>query len=608
MYKERTDSTVNSFLNIAPLVMLVVVILSVDNTFSHSIRDYSKPEFFSYHVPEDTVFVFPNITRIILLVAFITVALVFATMIVSYAVTTLKAAQTRRSLDVKAPKSLNIKTEETQKATNILTLVPYIIAALIMPSILLFNLYNTNRVDSHLVFAHVLILAGLLGVAGLLIFFAFKSGTGSTEGSFLMSIAFWLFFWRFEAIYSMVDSIIKTLTPVGLMMVMSLILLCISKIIRRLNIRLAKLGKVFSALALCLLAPFLFNLLPGINQEIEITRASAAASGEENPLFYIKSNFVIDDTLPTPDIYWIHVDGMLSLEAVERYWGVSQDQLREEFVLRGFVIYPDAKFNGALTRAATTALFSPAFYDSFLGERMNQAETLLQPHRTQFWNSGLTMAGLTYENDISPNFEFPIAFINRGYDVEIVRTGPEFVPRSIENLSRDNYIRNDSWITIMLGHIGDLPELLNKTTPLNIISAEERTNWMRAGVRDRDISKPRLVIDIHNVKTGDMRSEARAQALGARFSLDFSDSIIAENPDAIIVLQSDHGPVHSTVNQRNMLDQGYSIEQVLEQLHSVFSAVRIPEKYGGLNEPLAPLNISRELVNRFVGKNYELLP
>jgi hypothetical protein len=57
-----------------------------------------------------------------------------------------------------------------------------------------------------------------------------------------------------------------------------------------------------------------------------------------------------------------------------------------------------------------------------------------------------------------------------------------------------------------------------------------------------------------------------------------------------------------------MYGQGYTKEQIVELMHSVFSAVRIPDEYGGLDEPIAPLNITRELINRFVGDNYELLP
>jgi hypothetical protein len=41
--------------------------------------------------------------------------------------------------------------------------------------------------------------------------------------------------------------------------------------------------------------------------------------------------------------------------------------------------------------------------------------------------------------------------------------------------------------------------------------------------------------------------------------------------------------------------------------NSVISAVRIPKRWGGLDQPLDPLDISRVLVNRYVGENYKLV-
>ena len=42
----------------------------------------------------------------------------------------------------------------------------YWLAVLFMPSILLFNLYNQNHIENHIIFTHVLILAGVLAIMG----------------------------------------------------------------------------------------------------------------------------------------------------------------------------------------------------------------------------------------------------------------------------------------------------------------------------------------------------------------------------------------------------------------------------------------------------------
>ena len=70
------------------------------------------------------------------------------------------------------------------------------------------------------------------------------------------------------------------------------------------------------------------------------------------------------------------------------------------------------------------------------------------------------------------------------------------------------------------------------------------------------------------------------------------------------MLQADHG-IHIMPAHNYMLDIGYTETQVMEMWLSVISAVRIPQQYGESDEPVDPLDITRLLVNRFVGENYE---
>jgi hypothetical protein len=82
--------------------------------------------------------------------------------------------------------------------------------------------------------------------------------------------------------------------------------------------------------------------------------------------------------------------------------------------------------------------------------------------------------------------------------------------------------------------------------------------------------------------------------------------VLEHNQEAVIVLQGDHG-IHMQPSHNHMANIGFHEEEILELFDSVISAVRIPPQYGGLDEPLDPLNITRLLVNRFVGENYEML-
>jgi len=84
------------------------------------------------------------------------------------------------------------------------------------------------------------------------------------------------------------------------------------------------------------------------------------------------------------------------------------------------------------------------------------------------------------------------------------------------------------------------------------------------------------------------------------------DRILKTNENAIIIIQGDHG-VHYFA-RGELAAQGFTDEQKLTMNYSTISAVRIPEKYGTLTEPLDPLDITRFLVNHFVGKgNYSYL-
>jgi hypothetical protein len=94
----------------------------------------------------------------------------------------------------------------------------------------------------------------------------------------------------------------------------------------------------------------------------------------------------------------------------------------------------------------------------------------------------------------------------------------------------------------------------------------------------------------------------------AKTMLALVDIIETQDPDAVVILQADHG-IHGIgrskyYDKEYMEEQGYSLEDMLNLNFSVMSAVRVPEKYGSLEEALEPLDIARWLVNSFVGQNY----
>jgi hypothetical protein len=92
----------------------------------------------------------------------------------------------------------------------------------------------------------------------------------------------------------------------------------------------------------------------------------------------------------------------------------------------------------------------------------------------------------------------------------------------------------------------------------------------------------------------------------AKIVLAYTALILEHDPDAVIVIQADHG-LHHEESRKALLKQGGSEEDARVMQNQVMSAVRIPETWGGLWESLDPLDISRVLVNRYVGQNYDMV-
>jgi hypothetical protein len=489
----------------------------------------------------------------------------------------------------------------------------YYFAAFFSPGILLFHFYNRNHVFNHIVFGEVLVLAGIFAVFGLLLFLAFKFVAGSEEGALLLAVLFWLCFWLFEILFNVTERYLFTLTPSGFMVLLGVGLVSIAAFFHRYRPPFAKVRPAFNALALSLIALFIFNLIPGVSHNLVLNRARAEiADADEGALpFYIKRNFHIDTTLPAPDIYWFHVDGMMSLETVERFWGKSQEHLRTEFTRRGFIVYENAQLNAGFTDSAFAALLFPAFYDSFWGERLAEVAKVFRLERQRFLVDELAQVGLTLNDLQMPNSELVSALVYRRYAMRGIHR--------IGSFYHFYFIRRDNRFLT-----GDLLDLLRLTTPLNIppptlterVAIEQqsyndpeplaRFTWrslVYTHMNDVWQQDPTMTeLDYTAVHLYPLAYEHMAQRI-----FHFVDIVLEANPNAVIVLQSDHG-FHMQPTQQYLLNEGNTLDQVLELIHSVFSAVRIPSQYGGLEAPIAPLNISRELVNRFVGQNYNLLP
>jgi hypothetical protein len=303
------------------------------------------------------------------------------------------------------------------------------------------------------------------------------------------------------------------------------------------------------------------------------------------------------------------------------------------------------------------------FYDSYFGAVIADASHLVRWESTPAMDRRLESDGVSIDIHIAPYFELNHALSAKGYTT--IRVGTprvsnepyDFIYTGNNEYTLRTTADGSAKVSLLLEELTDLILLLIETTPLsvfegvvdNLIIEANRRAWlpipahedivaqMTKNTLDLDMEKwiYRRVYDslsmpsprythirnymVHEpydriYATGKLENPSPDNNLnfkalylpqykyGLEVILRTIDMILEHDPNAVIVLQGDHG-VHFN-GLRNMQEQGYSDDQLIELNHSVISAVRIPPQFGGLAEALNPVDISRVLVNLFVGENY----
>lgn len=408
-----------------------------------------------------------------------------------------------------------------------------------------------------------------------------------------------------------------------------------------------------------------FNIVAIIGISIK-----GGASPDDGTRF--KTQFVREDGLASPDIYWIHMDGMLSFDAVEKYYGDPQEDLVISLQDRGFQMNPSANFEAAhSTSIAIPILVSPYAYDQWVGDLTSTHEAAMT--RLGGHNNLKDMRALRV------NGELQAAFATQAYDVNVVGPFDYYYPPDgghmwlTEAMAERKVVlfdkSEDSRIAlrVMIRDVANISGYFSffLCSPIDSLIAKyvdyyntedyrtrmteeqlrsimlegynsavqfknaKRDQIMIEGLYDvlyGGYSSPRLTF-IHVIGTHCpfycdengtiIRSTENRNPLdyypqhiwSAKVMVNMIDMILAVDPDAVIVIQSDHG-LHGNTEEDFKAAFGEDADAI-ELWNSTMSAIRVPEKYQTGEEHYAmenPLNISRYLVNSFVGRNYEYLP
>lgn len=378
----------------------------------------------------------------------------------------------------------------------------------------------------------------------------------------------------------------------------------------------------------------------------------------------------VDENTKNPNIYYIHCDGMMSFDGIEEYFDYDNKYLKS-YLKDYYVNSDATLVAGHRTQRALVALFNPEYYDKFFNDYLNQLEDTYLGKKKQtdyfvdyyelekkrfnnelfqaFQKKGYTTVGIGEYNaytslDVNYFYDFFNSYRDDRY-LDVDNSQLRLISNESNELSRKLYVRfsNNKKILkrtilsdLLVGYIPlDYEEIdyngIDVSDYLNINKVYKSDNyWIpKAIIKGLDdsmkIDNNRLTFIDFNMnhdpylftKDGNVVNVDDAwnvdNYLGnyiyASYILtDILKYIRSNDSDAIIILQADHG-LHTVDNETMIEYFEVDIEGIQKIRNSVMSAIYIPKKYLNGDEDYLdnPLNISRYLVNNFVGNNYEYI-
>lgn len=403
----------------------------------------------------------------------------------------------------------------------------------------------------------------------------------------------------------------------------------------------------------------LMNIVPSVGIYIKQRSADIGSN--------TKQDYIIDPPSDEPNVYWIHCDGMLGFSSVEKYFGDGQEEVKQELADRGFVVNENAAFEaGHSTSACVPALMCPDFYDENMMKLVESCkgdstqvqyavadeayERLLSEQRyynettMAFGTAGFQTVNILAWNwggggYFPPNTDKQFCCMDSNI-VELIidkektlKTEAQFSGGSFTQfedfVEKTMYPFKKIMDQIDFSGLEDL--MLESSAEKRVVSDEVLKDPLYPQVTQciipalQNSQSPRFCIlayaqahrpFIYN-EQGEKIAENNENPVdylpqhkyAVKVIFNAVDTILAADPDAVIILQADHG-LHG--NFEKEFKEAFGDDAVASELwNQVFSAIRVPEKYQNGDEIYAytnPLNISRYLVNNFVGEgNYAYL-
>ncbi|MCL2812217.1 MAG: hypothetical protein FWD25_10085 [Clostridia bacterium] len=515
------------------------------------------------------------------------------------------------------------------------------LAAFCMPVVPMLYLYARNA--NYLSLMQMMYVAAALCLISLLGYCAAKKICESCFVGLIFCLMLWFAFFAYGSMYTLIPLQHRFLLPGVFLLLFGLVaLLC--KYVGKRDWR-----EPCVMIDIAVTVLFIWNSFSVIH--IYINNAPSPSAKWD----WCKTDFAVDMNLPSPNVYWLHCDGMLGFDAMKEYFGDPQAAFINDLESRDFVINREASFEAAhATAIAIPALMCPDFYD---GYARAQIQTLRDTYQLALSaNKAYAAFGGSALSEVRMRNEMVNAFWQKGYTTAVIDISYLYFLPGLDlyvRLEEEEHIiinmenNVDAKDIFAYGQAAELLDLLFRTTMISSVEAPLRNQfrrmhpgipsseeWAISPAGEVDVTKyipssdiplyeknliiglneafslpsPRLVIGmimITHSTFNNVRDYAPQHRYAAEYVISVVDFILENDPDAIVVLQSDHGlrPTAQVIMEQFSPTE----EAVWDIWNSTMSAVRIPEKYGALAEPIDPLNISRYLVNHFVGENYAYL-
>ena len=370
-----------------------------------------------------------------------------------------------------------------------------------------------------------------------------------------------------------------------------------------------------------------------------------------------KEKLKIDSTKPSPNIYWFHMDGVPSTNFVKNYYNEDLTPFVDELSNMDFIVNEDASFIGSHhTIVALNALINPNYYDKFLKDyliendkcTLNSCKTkkvvsyedLSYRKMDSELINGLKKKGYTtiginkfnqytalntdYVYDIS--LEYPdkcnVPFFKNDYSKKEIYKNTlrthfnevakkyydykelenPFYEKNLKcNINMDNYP--------IIDECGFLPI---KETLVSLEDSKNIDNNPKFYFIDNSLihkywnyDKDGNFIRLYN---SNLKDYGDSYLYTTKIIMEFIRYINDTDENSIIIFQGDHG-IH--VVETEDLKRYFNVDEkeVLNMRNSTISLISIPEEFKNGDELYLnnPLNISRYLINNFVGDNYSYI-